>query len=184
MNYPFILKFTSVKNLSDARFAAGHWADFVGFCFDPNSPDYIDPLKAKEIISWIKGPILCGEFAHQPIDWIQDFISSFDLKAIEIPSDYPYPEIFKLENIRFILRVSNTDKSDSIQNADLIITRNKEVYAYYKALGDTPVILEIESTDVNAGECDGIALVGVQEDKPGTRNQLEWTVFLEQWVED
>jgi phosphoribosylanthranilate isomerase len=88
MNYPFILKFTSITNLSDARYAAGAWADFAGFCFDPSLPEYLEPQKAKEIAGWINGPLLTGEFGFQPVEWIQDFAKALSLHAVQVPANY------------------------------------------------------------------------------------------------
>jgi phosphoribosylanthranilate isomerase len=55
MNYPFILKFSSISNLTDARYAAGAWSDFIGFCFDPSSDHYIEPKSAKKLLLGLMG---------------------------------------------------------------------------------------------------------------------------------
>jgi hypothetical protein len=41
-----------VNNLSDARYAAAVGIEYIGFCFDNSNPNYIAPIKAKEMIDW------------------------------------------------------------------------------------------------------------------------------------
>ena len=182
MNYSFVLKFSAIRNLSDARYAAGFWADFIGFNFNPEHPAYIDPAKAKEISGWINGPIVVGEFGHQPIEWISDFIKAIPLQAIQIPSDYPYPEIFNIPNIKFIIEVNDIEKKDHIEKADMLLCSDPAVYHALKISTDHPVIYENIQVDTDASALDGVAFVGGNEDKPGTRNQSEWTDFLEKWT--
>lgn len=181
MNYPFILKFSALSNLSDARYAAGFWADFIGFCFDPGSPDYIEPAKAKEIAAWVSGPMLTGEFTMQPPEWIRDFVTLLPLDAIQIPSNYPHPEIFETENVKFIIAVNDLQHAEHLQKADIFITKDPEIYHHLKLHNDKPVILETNDMKTDASLLDGIAFTGGTEAKPGMRNQQEWTDFLEKW---
>ena len=184
LNYSFVLKFSAIRNLSDARYAAGSWADFIGFNFNPEHPAFIEPIKAKEISGWISGPMVVGEFGHQPIEWIKDFIQAIPLQAIQIPSDYPYPEIFDTPNIKFIIEVKDLAKGTHIERADMLICSDPEIYHALKISSDHPVIFENIHTDTDASLLDGVAFVGGSEDKPGTRNQAEWTDFLEKWAID
>ena len=57
-----IVKVGNITNLSDARYCAGMGVDMLGFCFEKKSEQYIDPESYKEIIGWISGPQLVGEF--------------------------------------------------------------------------------------------------------------------------
>jgi len=59
------IKFGSVTNLTDARYASAAYADWVGFCFILDHPRYIDPIKAKEIIDWLSGPIMVAELGER-----------------------------------------------------------------------------------------------------------------------
>jgi len=181
MNYPFILKFSSITNLSDARFAAGSWADFVGFCFDPSRPEYIEPKQAKEIAGWINGPLLTGEFGQQPIEWIQDFINALDLKAIQIPSDYKDSKVLEM-GVRVILKVDKKDRHELMEQADMLITDNTEVYEFLKSTYQKPVILSFHDNLLKADDYDGIDFKGIKEDKPGTRNHALWNEILEPFM--
>ncbi len=58
------IKFGSITHLTDARYAAAAYADWVGFCFIPGHPRYIEPVKAKEIIEWLSGPVMVAEVGN------------------------------------------------------------------------------------------------------------------------
>ncbi|HEY1047282.1 MAG TPA: hypothetical protein VGF79_12630 [Bacteroidia bacterium] len=183
MNYPFILKFSSIQNLSDARYAAGMWADFIGFNFDPGTESYLDPNKAKEIIGWVSGPVFVGEFGQQPPEWIEDFVASFQLKTIQIPSNYNY-DLPKKEGVKWIVSSNGEEKTELMQEADLILTYSLNDYERLKMHYNVPVILQTEDWSTDASNLDGLALEGKKEDKPGTSNQADWTDFLEPYQGD
>jgi phosphoribosylanthranilate isomerase len=182
MNYPFKLKFSEIKNLSDARYASGMWADFIGFCFDPSSPSYIEPNKAKEIISWISGPAIVGEFGNQPPEWIQDFVTSFQLKVVQIPTNYAH-DLNLPEGVAIMVETKESVITPIMEKADILITDNQTVYQTLKSQLPQPIIYQIEDLNEDISDCDGIALIGFSEDKPGTSNQTAWTDFLEKWEE-
>lgn len=64
MFYSCKIKFAGITNLTDARFAAAAYADWISFCLIPDHPRYIAPTKVKEIIDWVAGPIMVAEVAQ------------------------------------------------------------------------------------------------------------------------
>lgn len=178
MNYPFILKFSSITNLSDARYAAGMWADFIGFCFDPSRPGYLEPAKAKEISGWINGPLLTGEFGNQPIEWIQDFVNVLHLKVIQVPSSYQGAGIASL-GLKLIVQVESEEKTPLMEKADMFVTADQNIYGFLKAHYTQPVLMSLDENNTDASRFDGIDLQGGSEDKPGTRNHSLWNDILE-----
>lgn len=180
MNYPFLLKFSSISNLSDARYAAGMWADFIGFNFDPSSPSYTEPAKAQSIISWINGPALVGEFGNQPLDWITDFTKQLSIQIVQIPATYSDLNVFET-GLKTIVVVNDTAHHPSIEKADILLTENMDVYKHLIELTDKPVIFQTLTLTEDASEFRGLAILGQTEDQPGTRNQAEWTEYLERF---
>lgn len=79
-----IVKAGSITNLTDARFFAAFDVDYIGFCFDPQSPDYISPQNALAIKGWITGPKIVAEFANQDVDNINNIIQFFEPDIIEV----------------------------------------------------------------------------------------------------
>ena len=179
MDYPFILKFSSISNLTDARYAAGAWADFVGFCFDPSSDHYIEPKSAKEIIAWINGPVVVAEFGKQPIEWIKDFVDALQITVIELPSDYSDPSVLDL-GVKIILR-GNDINSPLFANADLHLVNTMEDYLAVKSVVQKPVILQVaEKQDLSILE--GVSLQGNKELVVGMSSCEDWSTILEDYL--
>lgn len=183
MNYPFILRFSQISNLSDARYAAGMWADFIGFSFDPNNDAFIDPNQAKEIIQWVNGPKVVAEFGHQPIEWIDSICKQLQIDVIEIPHNYTVPEILE-RGYKIIARVVDSNTSEWIQKADLIAVSSQSFYQKYIEETQVPVLMDIEDFDTDCSKLTGISIKGQKEINPGTSNQSAWTEFLESYEID
>ncbi len=81
MAYLSKLKLSPITNLADARFAAAAGIDYMGFCFDPSSKDFITPIKAKEIIEWTSGSHTVAEFGAQSL---QEIIEITELLNMDI----------------------------------------------------------------------------------------------------
>lgn len=184
MNYPFLLKFSSVTNLSDARYAAGMWADFIGFSFDPASPDYIEPARAKEIAGWINGPLVTGEFGNQPKEWIEDFIKGIPLHAIQLPAGYEDLSV-KDFNLPILLWVEDAVQTPMMEHAKCLITNNSSLIEPLKSITDLSVIYQAKETSAisDIGQYEGIAFQGKNETSPGIRNQDDWTALLEPFMD-
>ncbi|NQW43539.1 MAG: hypothetical protein HQ463_08935 [Bacteroidetes bacterium] len=180
MNYPFLLKFSSITNLSDARYAVCAWADFVGFCFDASKPEYIEPNRAKEIAGWINGSLIVGEFGHQPIEWISDFTKNIPCHALQIPSNFENLNVLDL-NLPIILEIHDTINEYLIKAAKCLLVFDKTQAEILAVQYNIPVILETTNLDElkTLHENTGIALKGEFEKVPGTRNHESWNALLE-----
>jgi phosphoribosylanthranilate isomerase len=77
----------SIANLTDARYFSAWGAAWIGFCFDPESPDYLSPEKALEIKGWLHGPRYLGEFGNQDADNVAGIAGFVGLDALEMPID-------------------------------------------------------------------------------------------------
>jgi hypothetical protein len=176
MNRSFIIKFSCVNNLSDARFAAGSWADLVGFNFDPNHPQYIEPNKAKDIIQWLSGVKIVAEFGHQPVSWIQDITGLLNIQTIQIPSDHEATQTLKSLGYNLIGRFENSLHLP--EGFDLAICSNPNDY---EVLQKQYTTLIESSEQFNPELMDGVCFIGEPEEKPGTRNHQSWHELIEQW---
>ena len=97
MNFIIKLKLGNITNLSDARFAAAVGIDYLGFCFDPSSENYIAPIKAKEIIDWTTGVYIVAEFGDQTPDEIKDISELLNVDGIELNNSMLPDECAALE---------------------------------------------------------------------------------------
>jgi phosphoribosylanthranilate isomerase len=84
MSFLCKVKISNVTNLSDARYAAAVGIDYIGFCFDPASENYVAPIKAKEMIDWLSGSHIVGEFGNQSPEEIKDISELLNIDVIEV----------------------------------------------------------------------------------------------------
>lgn len=82
MANPTKIKLSPITNLSDARFAAAAGIEYMGFCFDPSSPDFLLPIKALEIIEWTSGSYAIGEFGNQELAEISELSELLNLDVV------------------------------------------------------------------------------------------------------
>lgn len=112
------LKFGEVTNLSDARFAAGSQAKFIGFSLDPESENAIEAEDLKEITGWLEGVGLVGEFGSQELEEISEAIKEFGLDYVQLNETTNFFSPAKL-------------KAQVIQNIDLDAFRSTEEVEYF-----------------------------------------------------
>lgn len=175
MNIPFILKFSNITNLSDARYAAGVWAHYVGFCFNPESENYIEPNKAKEMLSWINGPIVVAEFGNQPIEWIIEICEFLNTDYIQIPVNYNHPSILEID--KKLIVETDGEQNELTKNAHLIVTNSIVSYSKLKENITCPIILS-KNYEENINNYDGIIFYGEKETEVGLRNHEKWNNML------
>lgn len=84
MNLKTNVKLGEVTNLSDARFAAGRGAQFVGFALSPEHPNYLAPEKVQEIAGWVDGPSLVGEWITGLPEVIADTHERLQLDYVQL----------------------------------------------------------------------------------------------------
>jgi phosphoribosylanthranilate isomerase len=89
MNLKTNIKLGEVNNLSDARYAAGLGAQFLGFNFCPTHPQYLAPSSVQEIVGWLTGPCLVGEWEDELADIILDTTERLHLDYAQLNSFDP-----------------------------------------------------------------------------------------------
>lgn len=80
------IKASTITNLSDARyFAAQFNVEWMGFCLDEGSTDFMPAHVIKAFSEWIEGPKITGEFGMQDEAQILEAIGDLGLQAIQLP---------------------------------------------------------------------------------------------------
>lgn len=59
------VKICGITRLEDARYAAARGADFLGFVQHAESPRFVAPARAREIVGWVVGPEPVGVFVNE-----------------------------------------------------------------------------------------------------------------------
>ncbi len=110
MSYIIKLKLSPVPNLADARFAAAAGIDYIGFCFDPNNPDFIAPIKAKEIMDWTSGPLSVAEFGNQFLSEIIEISALLNMDVVALNNKIVPDELKQIG--KPIIKVIDLDTMD------------------------------------------------------------------------
>ncbi len=64
------IKICGITRLEDARYCAAVGADYLGFVQHTESPRYVHPAQAKEIVDWVVGPEPVGVFVDLDADGV------------------------------------------------------------------------------------------------------------------
>lgn len=198
------LKLGSISNLGDARFAAGVGADWVGFCFELNNPQYINPETASAIMGWLEGPQLVGEFDIQDAEEVNQLAETMKLDAVQISEPRDRAFLSRLQQPVF-LRV-DLAKYGTPEEVFSLLKANADVVDYYllylevteqavylKQHGEQlaqwaqqyPLLLDFDFTGDNILNIirevkpAGVNLKGGEEEKPGFRDFDELIEMVE-----
>jgi phosphoribosylanthranilate isomerase len=84
---PF-LKICGITRLSDALHAVEHGANALGFVFWPQSPRYISPERAAQIIAALPPDVAAvGVFVNESVDGIRAVVAETGITAIQLHGD-------------------------------------------------------------------------------------------------
>ena len=79
------VKAEAINNLSDARYFAAMGVSWLGFSLDLSKKTNLEPETIREIIQWVQGPKIVGEFGLQPESHILEMAEQLELDYIQIP---------------------------------------------------------------------------------------------------
>ncbi|MEM6287273.1 MAG: phosphoribosylanthranilate isomerase [Bacteroidota bacterium] len=86
------VKICGITRLHDARTAAAAGADFLGFIQHEESPRYVDPKTAKEIIDWVAGPEPVGVFVNESAEAVNARCAEAGFRLAQLHGHEP-PEV-------------------------------------------------------------------------------------------
>ena len=199
MSFLSNIKISNVTNLSDARYAAAVGINYIGFCFDSESTNYIAPIKAKEMIDWITGSHIVAEFGNQSLDEIKDISELLNVDVIELnntilPDELPSLEkaiIKKIDISIYNLTQLNTELQAYKNYCDafhLFTTLNNltipendliNICANYKIIWGLPITSSSVLNIINGFKPYAINVSGGQEEKAGIKDFDELNDLLE-----
>jgi phosphoribosylanthranilate isomerase len=105
------VKICGITRVSDAVHAVRHGADALGFVFWRDSPRYIEPSRAAEIIAGMPdGVMRVGVFVNEPIDAIRAVATETGISAVQLHGDEPPEYAAALD--RPVLRAINLENAD------------------------------------------------------------------------
>jgi phosphoribosylanthranilate isomerase len=200
------VKISEVNNLSDARYCAGMGVNLLGFNIDPNSSQSIAPDRYKEIIDWVAGVKLVGEFDQSSAEEVGEHLQQYPVDVIQCNKEENLQGFHKLgKPVIFRIDVSEIDSAEELQqlmernkgvaeffllenkDEDYRISLEKEIFALARQY---PIVLGFSITEDNVIDLldeypfKGIALKGGDEIKPGYKDFDELADILEQLESD
>ena len=114
------IKICGITNTEDARAAAGYGADALGFIFYKQSPRYVDPGKAAEILKSLPPFIKrVGVFVNEDKDILKGVLDRVELDILQFSGEegHNYCNGFGKPYIKAI-RVKGTESLGEISNFD------------------------------------------------------------------
>lgn len=81
------VKICGITNLLDAQAAAQAGADLIGFVFVPNTPRYVAPQVAKDIVAALgtgARPRFVGVFVNAPLEQVRAILESVPLDRVQL----------------------------------------------------------------------------------------------------
>jgi phosphoribosylanthranilate isomerase len=78
------LKICGITSLGDARYCAAAGADFLGYIQVPESPRYVEPRVAREIIDWVVGPEPVGVFVNESAEAVNRIVAEAGFQLAQL----------------------------------------------------------------------------------------------------
>ncbi|NNF04262.1 MAG: phosphoribosylanthranilate isomerase [Rhodothermales bacterium] len=116
MSFPR-LKICGITNLADARYASGVGADYLGFIQHPDSPRYVEPDFAAEIIEWLYGPAPVGVFVNRSADEVNAVCERAGFEVAQLHGDETPEECSRIDRpVIKAVRIGEDDSADEIRD--------------------------------------------------------------------
>ncbi len=183
-----MLKAGGIQNLTDARYFSSKAVDLVGFCFDTESPQYVNPRDAQQIMGWLEGPKRCGEFGRMEVKAIREAALILNLDYVQIIPEASADEYASIEVPMILELPGNLPLNDILTYAQawkgqtayiLLNFHNMELpqlSQFQLLFNQYPVMLDIPITSPNIyhealrSGAAGINLQGTPEAKTGEKS--------------
>lgn len=166
------VKICGITNLQDAYDSVNAGADALGFVFYKNSPRYIEPLKAKEIIEKLPPFVQAvGLFVNENENFINEVCKDSKIQLAQIIDDYELInfDLLKTKYIK-VIRVQNKKDLQNLNNEFYLVDAFVESFGgegkrlaleWFESLDCSRFILAGGLTSNNLKELNGFGFYGV-----------------------
>ncbi|MCP9769943.1 hypothetical protein EGI22_18725 [Lacihabitans sp. LS3-19] len=162
----------SITSLSEARFCAGMFVDFISFDFNPNSEDFINKAQFDEIRGWLSGVKILGSLNSNDIFEIIECIQSNKLDGFLFAED----QIAMMSEITVpfkVVELASLDNISLIEKESLIIYTGMFEPDLFESIDINNEILlgyDFENVKIDFEKLKGYAFKGSKENQPGINN--------------
>jgi phosphoribosylanthranilate isomerase len=155
---PLRIKICGVTNVKDAKAAAELGADMIGFNFYPQSPRYIEPEIARQIVKTIpRSARAVGVFVDASADEIRSTAKMAGIESVQLHGDFSPDTCRELAREFRVIRAFRTDARFQTEDAG--------------AFSDCDVLLDAHHVELRGG-------TGVTCDWSAARATLPFARFL------
>ena len=110
-----IIKASRISNLTDARYFAAREVHFLGFNLEEGTPGYLEPMVMNAIREWVEGPVIVGEFATKPLEYVREAARFFNLPAVQINARTHGTSLDGFEDVDVLLEIPNENASETLR---------------------------------------------------------------------
>jgi len=110
-----IIKASRINNLTDARYFAAREVHFLGFNLEEGTPGYLEPMVMNAIREWVEGPVIVGEFATKPLDYVREAAHFFNLPAVQINARTHGTALSDFDGVDILLEIPNDNASETLR---------------------------------------------------------------------
>ena len=190
------VKICGITNLQDALDAINAGADALGFVFYVNSPRYITPLKAKEIVEKLPPFVqTVGLFVNENEDFINEVCTESKMQLAQVIDDNEILnyELLKVKSVKVIRVKSQKDLKNLNKDYYLLDAfvdgfggQGKRVaLEWFENLDCSKFILAGGLTSNNLKEIDGFGFYGVDvssgvEESKGKKSKQKMIDFVKE----
>jgi phosphoribosylanthranilate isomerase len=113
------IKATQIQHLTDARYFAAWYVDWLGFALNAESESAVTPKQVQDMRAWLSGVAAVGEFGFSDTgEEIAAQAKNLELDAVELPYFYEraQAEIIHAEGCPIFKNIQLTDEAPQNQN--------------------------------------------------------------------
>ncbi|MFN8428635.1 MAG: hypothetical protein U0V04_01525 [Spirosomataceae bacterium] len=185
MTKPIILV-KNITSLSEARYCAGMLVDFISFEFNPESENYIESERFKEIKTWLSGIKVLGSFSQGNIDDLIEICNQHKIDGV-ILDKIQYLSLTEGLNceVKILETQENEPQIQDLKKLDFILLNNsfennQNIEAY-----NIPVLVgyEFENVKKDLAEIVGFGFLGSKEIQTGI-NQYDELMDALDYIEE
>lgn len=123
------LKICGITRLDDARYCAAAGADYLGFIQHPDSPRYIDPAAARDIIEWVYGPEAVGVFVNRSAEAVNSAVDEAGFALAQLHGDES-PEVCEQVNVP-VVKAFRIGPNTTPEEVEAFFERYRDAASYF-----------------------------------------------------